>query len=240
MALSRRVWSAGKLLVVGGALLATYLIFAAVGMRIALRAREVAVPDLRGESVNQAQSSLAQLGLGLQIEDRRQPDPEVEAGRILSQEPPPGVATRRQRNVRVWLSAGQRASAVPALVGAPERTATVRLTQDGFALHGLSEIRSGRYPTGAVVAQTPPAGAQAAGVSVLVNRGERGATYVMPDLIGVSGDGVADVLRTHGFRVTVVGEHPYPGLAPGIVLRQYPQAGFQIAPGEPISLEVSR
>ena len=32
----------------------------------------------------------------------------------------------------------------------------------------------------------------------------------------------------------------YPGVAPGIVIRQSPQAGFQITPGEPISLEVSR
>src|SRR2546423_697206 len=33
---------------------------------------------------------------------------------------------------------------------------------------------------------------------------------------------------------------PYPGIAGGIVLRQNPQQGFQIRPGEPISLEVSR
>ena len=43
-----------------------------------------------------------------------------------------------------------------------------------------------------------------------------------------------------GIRATVVGDHPSPGVAPGIVLRQSPQAGFQIGPGEPISLEVSR
>jgi hypothetical protein len=30
------------------------------------------------------------------------------------------------------------------------------------------------------------------------------------------------------------------GIPAGVVLRQNPQAGFQIAPGEPISLEVSR
>jgi beta-lactam-binding protein with PASTA domain len=62
----------------------------------------------------------------------------------------------------------------------------------------------------------------------------------MPDLIGVNGDRAADLLRNHGFRASVVGDHPYPGVSPGIVLRQNPQAGFQIAPGEPISLEVSR
>jgi beta-lactam-binding protein with PASTA domain len=62
----------------------------------------------------------------------------------------------------------------------------------------------------------------------------------MPDLIGVNGERAADVLRNRGFRATVVGDHPYPGVPPGIVLRQQPQAGFQIAPGDAISLEVSR
>ena len=62
----------------------------------------------------------------------------------------------------------------------------------------------------------------------------------MPDLIGMDGERAADVLRTRGFRVAVVGDQPYPGVPPGIVVRQNPQAGFQIAPGEPISLEVSR
>ena len=73
-----------------------------------------------------------------------------------------------------------------------------------------------------------------------MNRGERAAGYVMPDLIGVDGDRAADILRSAGFRVAVVGEHPYPGVPAGFVLRQSPPAGFQIAPGEPISLEVSR
>jgi beta-lactam-binding protein with PASTA domain len=48
------------------------------------------------------------------------------------------------------------------------------------------------------------------------------------------------VLRSRGFRVAVVGDQPYPGVPAGVVLRQQPQAGFQISPGEPISLEVSR
>ena len=90
-----------------------------------------------------------------------------------------------------------------------------------------------------MIAQEPPArsGAQ---VTLLVNRGGRGASYVMPDLIGVNGDRAAEILRARGFRVAVVGSNPYPGVAAGVVLRQSPQAGFQIGPGEPISLEVSR
>jgi beta-lactam-binding protein with PASTA domain len=62
----------------------------------------------------------------------------------------------------------------------------------------------------------------------------------MPDMIGVNGDRAIEILRGQGFRVAVVGATPYPGVAAGVVIRQAPQAGFQIAPGEPISIEVSR
>jgi beta-lactam-binding protein with PASTA domain len=91
-----------------------------------------------------------------------------------------------------------------------------------------------------ILAQEPPAKSAGVRVALLVNRGEQGITYVMPDLIGVNGDRAADVLRRRGFRVAVVGSNPYPGVAAGIVIHQTPQGGFRIAPGEPISLEVSR
>lgn len=129
---------------------------------------------------------------------------------------------------------------IPSLVGESERTVELRVKQEGLQLLAASEVRSADYPAGAVIAQTPPAKSAASQVAVLINRGERGATYVMPDLIGVNGDRAADLLRARGFRVAVVGDHPYPGVPSGIVLRQNPQGGFQISPGETISLEVSR
>ena len=234
------MWSAGKLLLLGGALLLTYILFAVATMRVALRSRDVTVPTLIGKSVNDATAALTQAGLNLKVEEGRRPDPKVAAGQILSQEPQPGISTRRERSVKVWVSSGPRATIVPALIGESERTAQLRLQQDGLELAALSEVRTGEYASDAVIAQTPPAKSNAARVALLVNRGERGATYVMPDLIGVNGDRAADVLRAHAFRVAVVGDHPYPGVPGGIVLRQSPQSGFQIAPGEPISLEVSR
>ena len=240
MALTTRVWGAGKLLVLGLGLLLTYVVFAAASMRIAIRAREVIVPSLSGQSVNQATAALAGAGLTLKVEETRRADPKVPAGQILTQEPAAGMRTRRQRSVKVWVSAGPKSNVVPVFVGESERTAQFRIQQDGLELAGISEIRSGDYPADIVVAQTPPPSTKGGRVSLLMNRGERSATYVMPDLIGVNGDRAADVLRSRGFRASVVGDHPYPGVPAGIVLRQNPQAGFQIAPGEPISLEVSR
>ena len=240
MALTTRVWGAGKLLLLGGALLLTYLLFAAAAMRVALKTREVEVPALAGKTVNDATAALFQAGLNLKVEEVRRTDPKVPAGQILSQDPEAGTRTRRERSVKVWVSAGPRSTIVPTLLGDSDRSAQLQLQQDGLELAGVSEVRSSEYPPDAVIAQNPEPKSNAPKVAILVNRAERGATYVMPDLIGVNGDRAADLLRARAFRVSVVGDHPYPGVPAGIVLRQNPQAGFQIAPGEPISLEVSR
>ena len=240
MALKTRVWTAGKLLLLAGGLLATYFLFAAGAMRVALRAREVQVPDLTNRSANEATAIAGNLGLTLRVDDTRRPDPKIAAGRVIAQEPPAGSVARRQRTLRVWLSAGQRSTTVPQLVGETERTAQLRLAQDGLTLNAVSEIRSQDLPPDVVVAQTPPAKSASGQVALLVNRGERGITYVMPDLIGVNGDRAAEILRDRGFRLAIVGSSPYPGVAAGVVIRQTPQAGFQIGPGELISIEVSR
>jgi beta-lactam-binding protein with PASTA domain len=238
--LKARVWTAGKLLVLAGALAATFLVSATVAMRVALRAREVRVPDLVGATVNDASRSLADLGLVLRPDPDMRADDRVPAGRITQQDPPAGVQARRQRTVRVWVSLGSRSTTVPLLVGQTERTARARLDQDGLAVATLSEFRSPDYAAEAVVAQNPAPSAQASSVSVLLNRGEQATTYVMPDLIGMNGESAAEALRTRGFRVSIVGSRPYPGVPAGTIVRQQPSGGFRVGPADAISLEVSR
>ncbi len=239
MALSTRVWGAGKRLLLGGALILTYFVFAFASMRVAFRTRDVIVPSLAGKTVNEASALLAASGLNLKVEETRRVDPIVPAGRVISQDPQAGARTRRERGVKVWVSAGPRATTIPTLIGESERTAQLLAQQGGLQLTSIAQIRSADYPA-AVVAQNPPPKSNGTTMSLLVNEGEQGASYVMPDLIGVNGDRAADLLRTRGFRVSVVGDHPYPGVPAGIVLRQIPQGGFQVTPGDPISLEVSR
>ena len=240
MRLGTRVWGLGKLLVLVGALGLTFLIFFGLAMRIALRAREVEVPALTGKSVNEATQLAAGLGLGLRVDDNQRSDEKIPAGRIMQQEPAAGSAMRRQRTIRVWVSAGARQTVVPALVGQTDRTARIRLEQDGIEVTSTTELRSPDYPADAVVAQDPPPEARAPRVSLLVNRGEEAATYVMPDVIGMDGDRAAAALRARGFRVTIVGSQPYPGVPAGTVVRQQPAGGFRVGGGDAISLEVSR
>jgi len=234
------MWSAGRLFAIAACLVATYVLFAVTAMRVALRVREVPVPELRNHTVAEATAQLQDAGLALTVDQSGRLDPKIPAGRIALQDPAAGAVTRRQRSVRVWMSQGPRITIIPALTGESERAAQLRLQQDGLAVTSLAEVRSSDFPSGTIIAQDPPASARGTEVALLVNRGERSHNYVMPDLIGVAGSRAVDLLRARGFRVTIVGELPYPGAPAGIVLRQFPAAGFQIAAGDPISLEVSR
>lgn len=63
MALTTRVWSAGKLLLLAGALLATFFLFFIVSMRLALRSRDVVVPSLVGGTIQQSTATLENYGL---------------------------------------------------------------------------------------------------------------------------------------------------------------------------------
>ena len=240
MARHRRPRRIGRLVLLVTALATTYGLFAVVAMRVALRAREIPVPKVVGLEFADAGPAMEAAGLTLKIDDSHPFSDTVPAGRIASQDPPAGFVVRRGRSVRVWTSAGSRSSVVPNLVGETERSAQARSSQDGLGVSIAADIRSSDFPADAVVAQDQPAGRRANRIGVVVNRGERAAGYVMPDLIGASSDAALDVLRSHGLRVSVVAQQPYPGVPSGVILRQAPAAGFQVTPDQPISLEVSR
>ena len=96
-----RVWGAGKLLMLLALLGVTYAVSFGMAMRLALRTRDVRVPDLRGRTVNQASTALTELGLPLKVEEARRSDPKVPPGLILA-------AGTRRRAVRPVARAASR------------------------------------------------------------------------------------------------------------------------------------
>src|SRR6187402_2291638 len=236
----RRVWNLGRLFVLLVALGATFAVFFLTAMRVTSRARDVEVPNLYGKSIDEARVLLAGRGLTVRIDDARRPDKAVPPDHVLTQEPAAGQIVRRQRAIRVRLSDGMRAAALPIVTEFPERTAEITLEGDRIAVGYKAEIHSVDYKPGVVVSQDPPARQRAESVNLLINRSEGSRSYVVPDLIGTLGIRSADVMRSLGFRVAVAAEVPYPGLPPGIVVRQTPQPGFQIGANDTITLEVSK
>ena len=85
-----RVWSAGRLFAIAACLVATYLLFAVTAMRVALKVREVPVPDLRDHTRGRSHGGSPQdAGLVLNVDESGRLDPKIPAGRIALQDPAP-------------------------------------------------------------------------------------------------------------------------------------------------------
>jgi eukaryotic-like serine/threonine-protein kinase len=225
----------------GLGLLVTLGLSALATMRVVLSTEEVVVPSLTLKTVPEAGALAGRHGLTLRIEGKRN-DPKVAADHVVAQEPAPGSNLKSHRSVRVWLSTGPRRLVIPSLENGSLRSARLSLDQGQVPVSRVVEVDDAAEE-GLVLQQHPPAGeaeGQIEGVSLLVSRGTTGADYLMPDLIGHQADAVLDRLRTAGLKVAEVRYRTYPGVAPGIVLRQIPAAGHRVNSRAQVSLDISK
>jgi serine/threonine-protein kinase len=234
------VWKIGRFLLLAGALAATVVVFAVLSARIVTRSRDVVVPTFVGHSVDDASRLAAAVELPLVVDATRRPDPSIPAGHIIEQDPVPGTTTRRQRRIRVWVSAGPQVVTMPAVVGQTQRIAELRLAEEGLAVTEIAEIFSASAPADVVVAQDPPPSGSGRDVRLLVNRGDRRQTFVMPDLSGVGIGDAADLLQSIGLRVIVSPASPSSGSDTGVIAGHTPSAGAPVIAGEAVTLEVLR
>lgn len=223
------------------ALLVTAGLSTLTTMRAILSSQEVLVPSLLDKRIPEAGAVAARHSLLLRVEGKRH-DPKVAADRIVAQEPSPGSTLKSHRSIRVWTSLGPRRLRLPAVEGGSLRTARLELDQAQVPIHRVVEVDGGG-DEGTVLVQQPPAGdtdSLQEGVALLVSRGPAGTDYLMPDLIGHRADLVLDQLRRAGLKVSQIRYRAYPGVAPGIVLRQVPAAGHRVSTRTALSIDISR
>ncbi len=236
LTLSVLIW-AGIIL----ALFATAGLSGYFSMKRAVRGGEVAVPPLEGKPLSEASSTLARVGLVLEKSGERSDD-RFASGKILAQDPPAGVKLKRNRKVRVVVSLGMEVLQVPNLVGQPARRAQIAVQQSGLRVGGVSYSRSNEVGADRVLAQEPPPGtprSRQGRVDLLVSKGAREKTWVMPAVEGREIGAVTRLFSEGGFRVGSVRREVTPGVAAGIVVRQYPLSGYPLREGDLVSLVVS-
>lgn len=208
-----------------------------------VKGRSLPTPNLIGRSVTQARAMTRDLGVELVVdESHRRNDDKVPVGNIVWQNRTPGATNfiKRGTTIRVELSAGPLVLRVPDLTQQTPGTGMLRLGQQNLKLGNLTYVETAAKgilaadpPNGTVVgAQTP--------VSLLVSVPPSPATYVMPDLIDRPLEQVRPALEGHGLNVTSVKYEAYPGIADGIIIRQYPLRGAPVSSRDPITVVVSR
>ena len=236
------------------ALVVTAGLSALTTMRVVLRTQEVVVPSLVGRPLPEAGALASQRRLGLRVEGRRN-DPKVGRDLIVEQEPAAGRPLKTQRSIRVWVSLGPRRLTVPAVEGESVRSGRLLLEQAQVPLGRVIEVDEANItvsrivevddpaPEGQILVQSPPPGEtdpDESAMSLLVSRGPGNRDFVMPDLIGRPALPVLETLRAAGLKVADVRYRTYPGVSPGLVLRQSPLAGYRVSPQTSIGLDVSQ
>jgi serine/threonine-protein kinase len=218
------------------------IVSALTAMRFAIRGREVEVPPLSGKTADQAKEILARNGLLFKVASSRFSS-EVLEGQIVAQIPPSGTRIKANRTVRVLVSLGQRRFAVPNLIGTSLRAAQLTLAQRKLALGKTLYAHIADGDSSTVVYQSPVPGTQEGAdpsVDILISLGPPAEFFIMPDLIGKSADLIASRARNEGFHLGKVNYRKYPGVEPGLVIQQKPQAGYRLTKSDIILLDVSQ
>jgi beta-lactam-binding protein with PASTA domain len=223
-------------------LMVSGLVSALTAMRFAIHGREVDVPRLAGKSKDEAEQMLRGLGLKMKVSSSRFSG-EVAEGRVLDQIPSSGTKLRVDRTVKILLSLGEQRFAVPNLVGASLRAAQLTLAQRRFSLGNTLYTHTAEGDPSTVVYQSPKAGTQEGGdpsVNILISLGPPSQYYIMPDLIGKPAEVVATHARNEGFHIGKINYRKYPGVEPGVVIQEKPQAGYRLSKSDVIVLDVSQ
>lgn len=208
-----------------------------------VRGRSLPVPNLIGRTVTEARAICSDLGLKLVVRDERRNSDKVPIDRVVWQNRGAGATNfvKRGTTMRVDLSAGALILRVPDLAGQSQGTSLLRLGQQNLKMGILSYVDT-RNAAG-VMAEDPPKGtvvpAQSP-VSLLVGVPAMPPSYVMPDLIDRPLDKVRPSLEMRGLSVSTVKYETYPGIADGIIIRQYPLRGAPVSSRDPITVVVSR
>ena len=219
------------------------IVSALTAMRFAIRGREVVVPMLIGKSEQEAAEILKSNGLQFKVSGSGQFNSKVPEGHVLEQIPSSGTRLKTNRTVKVSLSLGDRRYAVPNLLGTSLRAAQLTLTQRSLTLGNTLYTHTPEGDPLTVVYQSPPAGTQEGtdpSVNILVSLGPPAQYFTMPDLIGKPAEILAGRARAEGFRLGKINYRKYPGVEPGVVIQQKPQAGYRLAKSDLILLDVSQ
>jgi beta-lactam-binding protein with PASTA domain len=209
-----------------------------------VKGRSLPTPNLIGKSVTEARAITSDLGIDLEVDDehRRNSD-RVPVGHVVWQNRAPGATSfvKRGTTLRVELSAGPLVIRVPDFQGQSQGTSILRLGQQNLNVGHLSYLE--RSAQAGVLAADPPKGTVVEAqrpVSLLVAVPPTPPTYVMPDLIDRQLEQVRPVLEARGLKVSTVKFEAYPGIADGIIIRQYPLRGAPVSSRDPITVVVSR
>jgi serine/threonine-protein kinase len=194
------------------------------------------VPDVVGESRDDAVAALARAGFEAKVVPIFSDKP---VDTVTAQSPKGGEKLEVGKRVRLNVSKGREPVAVPPVVGQPYDSAKATLEAAGFKV--AQRFVESDQPKGIVVEQAPAGNALVAEgttVTLATSKGPKEST--VPDVTSQDEETARATLEQSGFKVEVVREPTDDDTADGFVLRQDPEGGTKAPRGSKVTIVVAQ
>lgn len=193
------------------------------------------VPDVVGDSQENAEQSLEALGFKTKVE--RAYSDTVPEGDVISTSPQVGRQVTKGRTITLTVSRGEQGVAVPGLVGNTQQGAEQALQSAGLAVGEVTEQESSE-PAGTVLEQNPASGTTVepgSSVAIVVAK-ERPQ---IPDVTtgNPTVEEATQTLEDAGYKVKTVERQGDPTLV-GRVIGQSPEAGTRRSTGGTVTIAI--
>jgi serine/threonine-protein kinase len=229
--------------IVGLALFYSLVLVASVffTMSALIKGEELKTPDMRGKSLNEAYKTATESGVYLKKylgNYGKQYKPLT----VINQFPAPGVKIKEKSFIQVFVTSDIVEVIMPDLSGYSLRESERLLRDNNLRKRYISYMDAHDVPVDFVISQSIPAGSRVPSdteVDILISRGRRGKSYIMPDIIGKRIDKVSTYFDEIGLKISEIIKVSYPGLEPGVIIKQEPTSGFPINAKARIHIQVS-
>ncbi|RJL32284.1 Stk1 family PASTA domain-containing Ser/Thr kinase [Bailinhaonella thermotolerans] len=196
-------------------------------------AEKVKVPPVLEMKQSEAEKALKDAGLVPQVKE--QPNNEYEKGIVFDSDPKVTTQVEKGSTVTLLVSAGKKQVEVPSgIVGSTRDEAKSKL--EGLGFNVSTKTQASSKPEGEVLKVSPREGKkvdEGSTVTITVSGGQP----KVPDVVGLTKDQAIEQLEGAKFKVAVR-EMPS-DKDPGIVFRQTPSGGRELAPNSTVVIYVS-
>jgi serine/threonine-protein kinase len=208
------------------------------GVGYTLMPRPTKVPDLKGQTLDQAEAVLDREGL--KVGDLNSTFHDVAAiGTIVGSDPDPGIAVEDGAEITLLISKGVQLFDVPNVEGKPVDEAKVLMQQAGFSLSVEKEANHDTVPKGAVISHDPDRAQAKKGTAFTAVVSKGPVLVAVPDVKGKTPGQAKSAFEAAGF-AHATREDFSESVPTGTVIDSEPGAGTMSPKGSTITAVVSK
>jgi serine/threonine-protein kinase len=211
-----------------------------VTLKVAGAPAQATVPDVTGQDVSSATTTLQQAGFTVAQQARQS---NQAPGTVIDQSPAGNTQAAQGSKVTLTVSSGPAQVTVPDVVGEDQATAANRLGSAGLTLGTVSNQPSATVPSGSVVSTSPSPGTKVnpgSTVNLVVSSGQPQPQSQVPNVVGQPQDQAKSTLTAAGYGVSAQPQGVSDPTQNGIVLSENPAAGTPANQGTTVTIVVGK